>query len=130
VFETVLSTPRVLVLAPVIADILDRANCMLASSFGFDPSRPSTFTIGGTDLGVFIVLVPLIKRLRETAPNVDVRVRSLDGTRAIAAFDRQENDCALIPFSEAPARITRDPAIEESFVGSRAETIRHSNASD
>jgi DNA-binding transcriptional LysR family regulator len=110
-------TPRALALAPVVADILDRANCMLASSSGFDPSRPSTFTIGGTDLGVFTVLVPLIKRLRETAPNVDLRVRSLDGTRAVAAFDRQEIDCALIPFSEAPARIAREPAIEESFVG-------------
>ena len=110
-------TPRALALAPVVADILDRANCMLASSSGFDPSRPSTFTIGGTDLGVFTVLVPLIKRLRETAPNVDLRVRSLDGTRAVAAFDRQEIDCALIPFSEAPARIAREPVIEESFVG-------------
>ena len=110
-------TPRALALAPIIADILDRANCMLASSLGFDPKEPSTFTIGGTDLGVFTVLVPLIKRLRETAPNVDLRVRSLDGTRVIAAFDRQEVDCALIPFPEAPARIAREPAIEESFVG-------------
>ena len=110
-------TPRALALAPIIADILDRANCMLASSLGFDPKEPSTFTIGGTDLGVFTVLVPLIKRLRETAPNVDLRVRSLDGTRVIPAFDRQEVDCALMPFPEVPARIAREPAIEESFVG-------------
>jgi DNA-binding transcriptional LysR family regulator len=110
-------TPRALALAPIIADILDRANSMLASSIGFDPNKPSTFTIGGTDLGVFTILVPLIKRLRETAPEVDLRVRSLDGTRAVTAFDRQEIDCALIPFAEAPARIAREPAIEESFVG-------------
>ena len=110
-------TPRALALAPIVADILDRANSMLASSLGFDPNKPSTFTIGGTDLGVFTVLVPLIKRLRETAPEVDLRVRSLDGTRAVAAFDHQEVDCALIPFPEAPARIAREPAIQESFVG-------------
>jgi DNA-binding transcriptional LysR family regulator len=110
-------TPRALALAPVIADILDRANSMLTPSLGFDPSKPSTFTIGGTDLGVFTILVPLIKRVRETAPEVDLRVRSLDGTRAVDAFDRQEIDCALIPFPEAPARIVREPAIEESFIG-------------
>jgi len=52
------------------------------------PNKPSlasyTFTIAGTDLGVFTVLVPLIKRLRATAQRVDLRVRSLDGTRVIA----------------------------------------------
>src|SRR4029079_4201851 len=32
-------TPRALALAPVIADILDRANSMLTPSLGFDPSK-------------------------------------------------------------------------------------------
>lgn len=110
-------TSRALAFAPVIADILARANSLLASSAGFDPTQPRTYTIGGTDLGVFTVLVPLIKRLRATAPSVDLRVRSLDGTRVVAAFDRQEIDCALMPFAEAPARIASEPAIKESFVG-------------
>jgi DNA-binding transcriptional LysR family regulator len=110
-------TSRAQALAPIVADILDRASSMLASAGWFDPNKPHTFTIGGTDLAVFTILVPLIKRLRETAANVDLRVRSLDGTRAVAAFDRQEIDCALIPFSEPPARIAREPAIKESFVG-------------
>ena len=113
-------TSRAHALAPIVVDILDRANSMLASPGWFDPSKPHTFTIGGTDLAVFTVLVPLIKRLRATAPKVDLRVRSLDSTRVVAAFDRQEIDCALMPFPEAPARITREPAIKESFVGIRA----------
>jgi DNA-binding transcriptional LysR family regulator len=110
-------TSRALALAPIIADILDRANSLLASPAGFDPNKPHTFTIGGTDLGVFTVLLPLIKRLRATAPRVDLRVRSLDSTRVVAAFDRQEIDCALMPFPEAPGRIARETAIKESFVG-------------
>ena len=110
-------TSRAHALAPIVADILDRANSMLASPGSFDPDKPHAFTIGGTDLAVFTVLVPLIKRLRATAPKVDLRVRSLDSTRVVAAFDRQEIDCALMPFPEAPARITREPAIKESFVG-------------
>ena len=61
-------TSRAHALAPIVVDILDRANSMLASPGWFDPSKPHTFTIGGTDLAVFTVLVPLIKRLRATAP--------------------------------------------------------------
>ena len=102
---------------PQSLSIFSTANSMLALPGWFDPSKPHTFTIGGTDLAVFTVLVPLIKRLRATAPKVDLRVRSLDSTRLVAAFDRQEIDCALMPFPEAPARITREPAIKESFVG-------------
>src|SRR2546429_8739549 len=59
-------TTRALALAPIIADILDRASSMLASHAGFDPNTTHTFTIAGADLGVFTVLVPLIKRLRAT----------------------------------------------------------------
>jgi DNA-binding transcriptional LysR family regulator len=33
-------TSRALALAPAIADILDRANSLLASPAGFDPSTP------------------------------------------------------------------------------------------
>src|ERR671918_458059 len=69
-------TARAHALGPIVADILDRANSMLASPGSFDPNTPHTFTIGGTDLAVFTVLVPLIKRLRATAPEIDLRVRS------------------------------------------------------
>ena len=123
-------TSRAHALAPIVVDILDRANSMLASPGWFDPSKPHTFTIGGTDLAVFTVLVPLIKRLRATAPKVDLRVRSLDSTRVVAAFDRQEIDCALMPFPEAPARITREPAIRRVLWESRAVDIWPSSVSE
>src|SRR5579859_7946392 len=49
-------TARALQLTPVVADILDRAQSMLAASAGFDPNAPHSFTVGSTDLGVFAVL--------------------------------------------------------------------------
>jgi DNA-binding transcriptional LysR family regulator len=110
-------TSRAHALAPIVADILDRANSMLASPGRFDPNKPHTFTIGGTDLAVFILLVPLIERLRATAPNLDLRIRPLDTARVVAALDRQEVDCGLMPFPEPPARMTREPVIKERFVG-------------
>jgi DNA-binding transcriptional LysR family regulator len=110
-------TSRALALAPLVADILDRTRSLLTSPGGFNPDTPHSFTIASADLGVFMILVPLIKRLRASAPKIDLRVRSLDGTRIVAAFDRQEVDCALMPFPEAPARIAREPALQERYVG-------------
>jgi DNA-binding transcriptional LysR family regulator len=123
-------TSRALALAPAIADILERANTLLASPGGFDPNQPHTFTIGGTDLALFTVLNPLIKRLRATAPKVDLRVRSLDCTRVVEAFDRQVIDCALVPFVEAPARITRSPSSKKLSYELHAATIPPSDASE
>jgi DNA-binding transcriptional LysR family regulator len=110
-------TSRALALAPAVADLLDRARLILASPAGFDPDAPHTFTIASADLGVFTILVPLIKQLRSTAPKINLRVRALDGTRIVAAFDRQEVDCALMPLPEAPVRVAREPVLQERYVG-------------
>jgi DNA-binding transcriptional LysR family regulator len=117
-------TPKAIALGPVVADVLSRASSIFASGSGFDPTTSHAFTIGGADLGVFSVALPLITRLRASAPAIDVRIRSLDGSRVIEAFDRQEIDLALMPFNVAmapfhnePARIKREPVLRERNVG-------------
>jgi DNA-binding transcriptional LysR family regulator len=110
-------TPRATALGPAVADILSRARYIFASDTGFDPKATHVFTIAAADLGVFAIVVPLIKRLRSAAPGIDLRIRSLDGTRVVRAFDRQEIDFALMPFSGEPARITREPVLKERYVG-------------
>ena len=117
-------TPKAIALGPVVADVLSRASSIFAAGNGFDPTTPHAFTIGGADLGVFSVALPLITRLRVSAPAIDVRIRSLDGSRVIEAFDRQEIDLALMPFNVAmapfhnePARIKREPVLRERNVG-------------
>ena len=117
-------TPKATALGPVVADILARASAIFAPGTGFNTATSHIFTIGGADLAVFSVALPLISRLRGTAPMIDIRVRSMDGTRVLEAFDRQEIDVALMPFDVAlapfrnvPARVKCEPVLRERYVG-------------
>jgi len=110
-------TNRSLALGPRVADVLNRARAVLASSPSFDPERPHRFTIGQTD-GSIPILVPLVERLRRTAPKMELHVRRVDSAGVVAALDRQELDLAfaVMPASGAPSRIARIPALDIRYV--------------
>jgi DNA-binding transcriptional LysR family regulator len=109
-------TARALALAPAITDILDRTRAALLAP-SFDPSAPHTFTLATLDLTVPTVLLPLMERLRNVGPDIDMRVLSLDRLRVIEAFDRQEIDMAILNLPTPPARILRFPLFTDRFVG-------------
>lgn len=110
-------TARALMLAPAIAEIIERACSVLSPTHAFDATKPHRFTIGAADLGVFTILLPLMRRLRAKAPVIDIRVRSINNDLAIQAFDRQEIDLALVPLSAPPARIACSPGLKDRYVG-------------
>jgi DNA-binding transcriptional LysR family regulator len=109
-------TARALALAPAIADILDRAQSILASR-SFDANVASSFTIATIDLTVPTIVVPLIEHLRRVAPAIDLRIVPLVREQVVAAFDRQEIDMALLNFPEPPARLARVPVLRDRYVG-------------
>jgi DNA-binding transcriptional LysR family regulator len=109
-------TSRALNLAPAIADILSRADAVLASPV-FDPNEVRSFTIATIDLNVPTILVPLIRHLRSVAPAIDLRVLPLDRHHVVAGFDRQEIDLAILNLRDPPARITRFPVLKDRFIG-------------
>lgn len=109
-------TPRALALAPAIADILNRAQSILASP-SFDANVASTFTIATIDLTVPTIIVPLIEHLRRVAPAIDLRIVPLVREYVVAAFDRQEIDMALLNFPDPPARVARVPVLRDRYVG-------------
>jgi DNA-binding transcriptional LysR family regulator len=109
-------TGRALALAPAIADILNRAQSVLASPV-FDPSVACSFTIATIDLTVPTIIVPLIEHLRCVAPAIDLRVVPLVREHVTAAFDRQEIDMAILNFPEPPKRIARLPVLKDRYVG-------------
>jgi len=110
-------TARALTLAPAIAEIIERTCSVLSSTNAFDATMPHRFTIGAADLGVFTILLPLMRQLRTTAPAMDIRVRLTNSSLAIQAFDRQEIDLALSPLSAPPARIDCSPGLRDRYVG-------------
>jgi DNA-binding transcriptional LysR family regulator len=109
-------TSRALNLAPAIADVLSRADAVLASPV-FDPSEARSFTIATIDLNVPTIVVPLIKHLRSVAPAIDLRLLPLDRHHVVAGFDRQEIDLAILNVRDLPARITRIPVLKDRFIG-------------
>src|SRR5215468_10570773 len=109
-------TSRALNLAPAIADILSRANSVLASPI-FDPTEPRSFSIATIDQNIPTILLPLIHHLREVAPAIDLRLLPLDRHLVVASFDRQEIDMAILNLRDPPARITRLPVLKDRFIG-------------
>jgi DNA-binding transcriptional LysR family regulator len=89
-------TNRALALAGPVADVLERARAALAPPDPFDPARSTrSFTLGATDYVTFVVLPPLLVRLRACAPGVDLRVRNIDRDTITPLLDRGEIDVAL-----------------------------------
>jgi DNA-binding transcriptional LysR family regulator len=109
-------TARAFALAPEIADILTRAQSLLASPV-FNANLPFSFTIATIDLTVPTIIVPLVEHLRSTAPAIDLRVVPLVRDYVVAAFDRQEIDMAILNFPDPPARIARTPLLKDRYVG-------------
>lgn len=111
-------TARAQELAPAIADALDRVRAIVTPRAPFDPARlQRVFTIGATDYAVFVVLAPLLARLQESAPGLDLRIVPVDQGGVAAAFDRGELDFAIGNFPDPPHRIESIPLFEERFVG-------------
>jgi DNA-binding transcriptional LysR family regulator len=109
-------TARALALAPAIADILNRAQSVLASPV-FDPMLACSFTIATIDLTIPTIIVPLIKHLRGVASAIDLRVVPLVREQVVGAFDRQEIDIAILNFPDPPARIARVPLLKDRYIG-------------
>jgi DNA-binding transcriptional LysR family regulator len=109
-------TARALALAPAIADILTRAQLLLAAP-QFDPTLPRSFVIATIDLTIRTIMVPLIQHLRRVAPAIDLRVVPLVREDVVAAFDRQDVDMAILNFPNPPKRIARFPVLKDRYVG-------------
>jgi DNA-binding transcriptional LysR family regulator len=109
-------TARAFALAPGIAEILDRAQLLIASS-EFDPAAAASYTIATIDLTLPTIVVPLIERLRRLAPAIDLRIVPLVREHVVGAFDRQEVDMAILNFPDPPKRLARVPALNDRYIG-------------
>jgi DNA-binding transcriptional LysR family regulator len=89
-------TPRAEALAPRLADGLASLRAVLAPPAVFDPATARrTFVLGLADYAQFILLPPLLTRLAETAPHVDLVARDFPLERPPERFD--ELDVLVAP---------------------------------
>lgn len=119
----VVPTARTMELAAPIADILARVRSVVSTAEPFDPaSSTRRFVIGAPDGVSAVVLPPLLAKLRQTAPSVDISMRQVLPTparvwqSAISELETRAVDIAIIPSDDIPVRFVGRILYEEDFV--------------
>lgn len=124
----VVPTERAVAIAGRIAEVLALARNVVESARPFDAAvSDRRFTIGAPDAVAAVVVPPLLGRLKDAAPHVDVSVRQLlpaPGTTApepawrsaLAELDTGAVDVVLAPVVNAPSRFDTRLLYHEDFV--------------
>jgi DNA-binding transcriptional LysR family regulator len=115
----VVPTARAEALAEPVAEALRAARRVVGRVERFEP-RSSTrrFVVGATDGITGMLLLPLVARLVEVAPGIDIALRDVlpPWQDALADLDTRTLDVALLPLEEVPARFVARQLIHEQFV--------------
>ncbi len=112
-------TPRALDLAEPLGQALADIQRTLEFTRAFDPrSSSATLNLGFSEHPTFVLLPGLVERLREVAPGITLRVRSITARDdAVTMLDAGEVDLAIGVHPTHPAgRILARPLFEERFV--------------
>jgi DNA-binding transcriptional LysR family regulator len=110
-------TARAIALSEPIDRALAAAREALEPVAGFDPATARrVFTISGGDYALSTVLPGLLARVRQAAPNVDLRFRFVEKNLVEKLLDDGSLDLALGVFPGAQKRFEMRPVFEERFV--------------
>ena len=103
-------------LAGPVADALRLVRGALQAD-GFEPATAErAFTLAMSDYAAFVLLPPLLARLGDEAPGIDLRVRGMFGRgEAVELLDSGEANLAVGVPVEASARILTQPLLREGF---------------
>lgn len=89
-------SPRAIAIAPVVQRVLAEVREQLLTAPSFDPSLENrTFVIALSDVGELAFLPPLMARLMNEAPNVDVRIISSRHGDLMNQMERGQVDIAI-----------------------------------
>lgn len=97
-------TPRAEQLRAPVLGALDQLRTALSGERSFDPSRSArVFRVAMSDYSEWLLLAPLLERLRREAPGVTLHVRRLDALFAVpeAGLHSGALDLAIGPFPDA-----------------------------
>jgi len=108
-------TPRATALQPLLEEVLEGAETLIAGPERFDPGTAQrTFVIGTADYGEAVLLPPLLRRLTSEAPGVRLRLAVVP-MPLDAALERGEVDLAWTPRVHAPRTVVWTRLFDETF---------------
>ncbi len=110
-------TPRALELQQPLHDALEGLRQVIAEGAPFDASRASaTFAIAASDYVQFVVLMPLVRALRDLAPGLRFAWRTLDPVGLRSQLERGEVDLVLMMPQSAPESLRMITLYHEQYV--------------
>jgi DNA-binding transcriptional LysR family regulator len=111
-------TPRAQRLAPGVAAALDALRGTLGPELPFDPMRAErTFVVGLTDYVLAVIGPPLVARLRQAGPRIDLRLVAYGKDELGPMIGGGVLDLALGVIAEPPSDVVVTALFEERFVG-------------
>lgn len=121
-------TERALALAGPVAELLSRLEGIIADAGPFEAKTARrSFTIGAPDALASVFLGPLVARLAQDAPGVDIRLLQVMPQRhgnattqawqhTLTELDAHRLDLAVLPIGPLPSRYVERVLFEEDFV--------------
>jgi len=109
-------TKRALELSPVIDEAVALIRMAIAPAQPFDPANArGALRLSALDYHCALLVVPLIERLRDIAPGLDVSVRTLERQAALNALEAHEIDLAIGFHPRETAGFDRVRLYQETF---------------
>jgi DNA-binding transcriptional LysR family regulator len=109
-------TARARIVAPKIHRLLRELGAVLDVHKEFDPAAIECVTIGATDYVGFVLLPYVFATLQEVAPQVSVRVRTVEGPDALEPLSSGVVDLAVGTFPQITAGLRTEDLFDDEFV--------------
>lgn len=111
------ATARAVAVAPRVRQILAEVQATLRDARPFDPATATrTFVVATNDYCGALLLPGIIRRLRDEAPRVDLKVRALGPSTPVEALAEGALDLAIGTFMDPAASLSRELLFEDGFV--------------
>jgi DNA-binding transcriptional LysR family regulator len=128
----VIPTDRAERLAPQISEVLAGVRAIVSSASPFDPAHSRRrFVLGAPDAVSAVLVPPLLRRLDQAAPGVDLSVRQLLPRRgttdlsgawagALTELEARGCDLVVVPLDQVPKRfVARELYLEDFVIAAR-----------
>ncbi|MEJ5989126.1 LysR family transcriptional regulator [Ramlibacter sp. PS3R-8] len=114
---TMVPTARARSLAARVDEVVGKAELLLASTDRFDPRTATLdFSVMAAEYVEYVMLPPLMERLRSEAPGIRLRFRNADRERAFDLMERGEVDFRLAWWAEPASTLRFKALFNDSFV--------------
>ncbi len=111
-------TARAEAIAPQVAAALNAVRATLAERQTFDPATATKiFTLATSDYFASLILPKLLAVFKHQAPQVDLRLITVEKESFVELLEENIIDLALGTFADLPSHISQETLVVENFVG-------------